>query len=228
MSSDPDASPVNPLPLGVVLLALPMVLVELAFLAGAEGFVGGPEAVGWRLAAIERFGFFVPLLEFMLETGRWEPNYALRLLTYPFVHWGFTHMLMVLVFLLALGKMVGEVMGSAAVLAVFFGASVTGALVLTVLTGTQQPLIGGYPGAYGLIGAYSFLLWTHARLTGGAVHQAFTLIAFLMGIQLLWALLFGTGPDWLADLAGFCGGFLLSFVVSPGGWARVMAKLRRR
>ncbi|MEM0949253.1 MAG: rhomboid family intramembrane serine protease [Pseudomonadota bacterium] len=228
MTSDPDAPPVNPLPVGVVILALPMVILELAFLAGSEGIVGGPEAVGWRLATIERYAFFVPLFQFAQETGQWVPEILVRLLTYPFMHWGFTHMLMALVFLLALGKMVGEVMGSRAVLLIFFGASILGALALTVLTNDQQPLIGGFPGAYGLIGAYSFLLWMHARLTGGPTHQAFTLIAFLMGIQLLWALLFGAGQDWIADLAGFAGGFLLSFVVSPGGWRRVLGLLRQR
>ena len=41
-------------------------------------------------------------------------------------------------------------------------------------------------------------------------------------------LLFGGGWDWVAEVAGFATGFLLSFVVSPGGWGHVMARLRRR
>jgi rhomboid protease GluP len=43
-------------------------------------------------------------------------------------------MLMVLVFLLALGKMVGEVFSGWAVLVVFFASAVAGALAFTVLT----------------------------------------------------------------------------------------------
>ncbi|MEY4697689.1 MAG: hypothetical protein RIT14_2117, partial [Pseudomonadota bacterium] len=39
---------------------------------------------------------------------------------------------------------------------------------------------------------------------------------------------FGGGYEWVADLAGFATGFALSFVVSPGGWRRVVAKLRQR
>ena len=49
-----------------------------------------------------------------------------------------------------------------------------------------------------------------------------------MGIQLLFGLLFGGGWDWVAELAGFFTGFFLSFVVSPGGWARVRQKIRQR
>lgn len=228
MSSDPDSAPINPLPAAVILLALPMVFVEIAFLAGQQGFVGGPAAVGWRLAAIERFGFFVPLLDYALESGRWDVAIVARLFTYPFVHWGFTHMLMVLVFLLALGKLVGDVFGSFAVLAIFFVSSILGALVFTVLTDAQQPLAGGYPGVYGLIGGYTFILWTHAKATGGPQHQAFALISVLLFIQLVFGVLFGGTLDWIAEIAGFCAGFLTSFVTSPGGWARVVARLRKR
>jgi hypothetical protein len=32
----------------------------------------------------------------------------------------------------------------------------------------------------------------------------------------------------VADIMGFVAGFALSFVVSPGGWARVRDKLRQR
>jgi membrane associated rhomboid family serine protease len=56
--------------------------------------------------------------------------------------------------------------------------------------------------------------------------RAFTLIAFLMGIQLVFGILFGGSPDWIADLAGFVFGFALSFAVSPGGFARLREKLR--
>jgi hypothetical protein len=33
---------------------------------------------------------------------------------------------------------------------------------------------------------------------------------------------------WVADLSGFGFGFLVSFLVSPGGFARVRTKLRQR
>ena len=228
MDSDPNAAPINPLPAGVIILALPIVLAELAFAAGANGYFGGPDAVGWRLAAIQKFAFFGPLFDEMIGTGRWPPEHLLRFLTYPFVHWGFTHMLMVLVFLLALGKMVGDVFGSLSLIAIFFGSAMLGALAFALITNDPNPLVGGYPAVYGLIGAYTFILWVRIGVMGGPQYQAFSLIAVLLAIQLVFGLLFGSGLDWIAEVAGFTAGFFLSFVVSPGGWSRVRARLRHR
>ena len=148
----------------------------------------------------------------------------MRLVTYPFVHVNFTHALFVVVILLAMGKMVGEVFRWWAVLVVFFAAAIVGALAYTRCPALQAPLIGGYPPVYGLIGAFTFLLWVNLAAVGANKYRAFTLIGFLLGIQLLFGLVFGGGWDWVADLAGFATGFLLSFVVSPGGWARVRAQ----
>ena len=61
----------------------------------------------------------------------------------------------------------------------------------------------------------------------GNQFRAFTLIGFLMGIQLIFALFFDVSKDWVADLAGFATGFMLSFLLVPGGWAKILAKLRQ-
>lgn len=228
MSSPYNESPFNALPPVVVALALPIVAIELWFGAGARGFVGGPEAVGWRLDAIRQYGFFGPVLEFMIDANRWPPSEIVRFITYPFIHGGFTHMLMVVVFLLALGKMVGEVFSPLAVLVVFFASAFVGALAFTFLTDDRTPLIGGYPAVYGLIGAFTFILWVRLGEQGAPQTRAFYLIGFLLFIQLVFGLLFGAGNDWIADIAGFVTGFALSFVVSPGGWSRAVARLRAR
>ncbi len=228
MSSDPDASPFNPLPPVVVALALLIFVIELAFAAGTRGYAGGPDAVGWRLEAIQNYGFFAPVLDAMIARGSWPIEHVIRFVTYPFVHWSFTHMIMVLVFLLALGNLVGRVFGAWALLAIFFGSAIIGAIVYTVIVGSNDPLIGGYPAVYGLIGAYTFVLWVRLGQQGANQSQAFTLIAVLLGIQLVFGLLFGSRQDWIADLGGFAAGFLMSFVVSPGGWARVRDRLRQR
>ena len=144
------------------------------------------------------------------------------------MHGNFTHAAYLLVFLLALGKMVGETFNAFAVLVVFFGASIAGALAYGLAWDTRIMLFGGYPAAFGLIGAYSYLLWTNLAGTGANRLQAFTLIAFLMFIRLVFGLFFGGSIDWVADLAGFAAGFGLSFLVSPGGWQHLLAGLRRR
>ena len=154
----------NALPPVVVALALAIFGVELLISAGARGYIGGPEAVGWRLEAIREFAFFSPVLEFVIERQAWMSPELRRFVTYPFIHLGFAHVIFVIVFLLALGKLVGEVFGNLAVLIVFFGSAIFGALIFAGLTGDSRPLVGGYPGVYGLIGAYTFLLWVEAAV----------------------------------------------------------------
>lgn len=228
MSSSHNESPINSIPPVVLVLAAVIFGIELLFQLGARGIIGGPEAVGWRLATWQSYAFSGDIFNWMLANNQWPADQVLRIVTYPFVHANFTHALFVLVFLVALGKMVGEIFSAWAVLAIFFGSAAVGALVYALVLETSQPLIGGFPAVYGLIGAFTFLLWVRLALTGGPQARAFTLIGFLMGIQLMFGLMFGGGKDWVADLAGFVAGFGLSFVVSPGGWARVVDRLRQR
>ena len=223
-----NESPVNPIPPVVLALAAVIFGVEVAFQLGARGLIGGQDAVGWRLAAVTRFAFVGDVFDQMIALGVWPLRHVMRIVTYPFVHLSFTHTLFVLVFLLALGKMVAEVFSPWAVLVVFFGSAVAGAVVYALVLDSPYPLVGGYPAVYGLIGAFTFLLWVKLAQTGGPQSRAFMLIGFLMGIQLVFGLLFGGGQDWVADLAGFGAGFGLSFLVSPGGWGRVVDRLRQR
>ena len=224
---DHDAPPFNPLPWPVTLLAVAVFGIELIFTAADAGVIGGPAATGWRLAALERYGFSVPVFQWMVDAHALRWDYAMRIVTYPFVHGTFTHALFVTVFALALGKLVGETLKGWSVLVVFFAASIVGALVYwAVWQDTPLVLFGGYPGAYGLVGAFTFVLW--AGLAGNATGlQAFSLIAFLAGIQILFALFFGGGLDWVADLAGFAAGFAVALIVSPGGWNAVRGRRHR-
>ncbi|SEG00212.1 rhomboid family intramembrane serine protease [Jhaorihella thermophila] len=225
-SHQPPHPPVNPLPPVVAALFLVILGIEVAFSLGARGIVGGPAAVGWRLGAIQDYAFSGEILDWMWENGRWPLRHVIRFVTYPFVHTSFTHALFVGVFLLAMGKMVGEVFGNVATLAVFVLSGIGGALAYGVLLDDPMPLIGGFPAVYGLIGAFTWLLQFSLARIGANQVRAFYLIAFLMGFQLLFGLLFGGSRDWVADLAGFATGYGLSFVVSPGGWARIRSRIR--
>ncbi len=232
MNPDYNAPPLNPLPPVVWLLALPIAAAEIVLSLGARGIVGGPEAMGWRLAALQDYAFLDPVFDWMLENGTYPPEYLLRFVSYPFVHGNFTHALIAIVFLLALGKFVGEVFRAWAFLAVFFGAAVAGALAYGIVLDTRVPLVGAFPAVYGLIGAFTFILWARLGAIQADRRRAFLLIGFLMLFQLVFGivnwLLFGSASfDWVADLAGFAAGFLLSFVVSPGGWAGLLARLRQ-
>jgi membrane associated rhomboid family serine protease len=225
---DPDASPLNPLPPPVAALALVIAGIELTLAAAARGVVGGPGGVGWRQGALERYAFFGDLLDWMAAQGVWPVGQLARFVTYPFVHFAFTQALFVIVFLLALGKLVAEAMGTAAFLAIFFGSAIIGALAYGVLLDDPRPLAGGFPAVYGLIGGYTWILWTSLGRVGAPQGRAFTLIGLLLGIQLVFGVLFGSTNEWVAEVAGFATGFLLCFVVGPGGWRRAIETLRRR
>jgi membrane associated rhomboid family serine protease len=225
---DHNASPLNPLPPVVWIVALPMIAAEAILGLAERGMIGGDAAIGWRLAALERFGFFPDLLRQMIATGRYPPEDLLRLASYPVVHLNLGHAVFVVVIFLALGKMVGQVFRWWAVVAVFFGSAIFAALFYTAIPVLDAPLIGGYPASYGMIGAFTFLLWVRLIAQGANQYRAFTMIGFLLFAQFLFGVAFGGGTEWVADIAGFAAGFFLSFVVSPGGWARVLARLRQR
>jgi membrane associated rhomboid family serine protease len=225
---DPDASPLNPLPPPVAALALIIAGIELTLAAAARGMIGGAEGVGWRQAALERYAFFGEIFDWMAENGAWPVEQVARFITYPFVNFAFTQTLFVVVFLLALGKMVAEAMGTAAFLVIFFGSAVVGALAYGVLLDDPRPLAGGFPAVYGLIGGYTWILWTSLGRVGAPQGRAFTLIGMLLGIQLVFGVIFGSSNEWVAEAVGFVTGFVLSSVMGPGGWRRALETFRRR
>ena len=222
----PVISPVNPLPPVVTALFVAIMGIEAVFSLGQAGLVGGPQAVGWRVSAIQDYGFSSDVFGWMLEQGRYPAEHVKRFLTYAFVHGSFTHALFVGVMLLAMGKFVAEVLAQWAVLAVFVLGTVGGALAHGLLVSAQPWLVGGFPGVYGLIGAFTYLLYVRLVSSGSNGARAFVLIGFLMGIKLVFGLLFGADATWLADLTGFFAGFAATIVLVPGGWARLRARLR--
>lgn len=229
MQHDDYAQPMfNRLPPAVVALALAIFSVEVLLTMGARGYIGGAGAIGWRLEAIQEFAFFPALIPWLVETGNWTDPEVKRFVTHPFVHLGFTHAAFVIVFLLALGKLVGEVFGNVAVLILFFSCGIFGAVVYSGLIGGSLPLVGGFPSVYGLIGAYTFLLWVRFGAMGKNQYQAFTLIGFLMGLQLFFGIFFEVGYDWVAEIAGFLFGFVLTPVLVPGAFRRFLDRMRQR
>lgn len=223
---DHNAPPLNPLPPVVWAIALPMIALEIVLQIGAAGIAGGPDAVGWRLEAITKVAFIPDLWREMWTLGQFPPEHMLRFVAYPFVHGNMTHAAFAVVILLALGKFTGEVLRFWAVLVVFFGAAIAGGLAYG-LVATRVPLIGAYPGDYGLVGAFTYLMWL--RLAGsGREYRAFSMIGLLLVAQLVFGVLFGGGLDWVADLAGFAAGFVLTILVVPGGIPRLMDRLRQR
>ena len=224
----PPTPAVNPVSPVVIVLFFAIIGVEAIFTLGAQGFVGGPNAIGWRLEAIQKYAFSAVIFDWMWTNGVWPVEHLIRLVTYPFVHGSFMHALFAGGMLLALGKFVGDVFSQLATLVVFVGSCVAGALAYGVFLDDQIQLLGAFPGVFGMIGAFTYLLWQRLGEEGAQQSRAFALIGVLMAIQLVFGLLIGGSNDWVADLAGFAAGFGLSFFLAPGGWARLRAKLRHR
>lgn len=228
-----DEAPLNPLPLAVWVLVMPIAAMEIVLQAGAAGFAGGGAGAGWRNEALQRLALSPEMLDRMVEAGRYPAEILMRFAAYPLVHGSFVHALFAVVFILALGKMVGEVFRLPAVLAVFLGSAVAAALAYSLVPGIRQALFGAYPPVYGLVGAFTYILW--ARL--GALHanraRAFTLIAMLLIVQTIFTALNQVmngvfDASIVADFTGFVAGFALSVLVAPGGPARLMERLRQR
>lgn len=213
-----DESPFNPLPPVLWLLAIALILPELAFLVGGNGAM-------MRTNAIQMTAW-VPEIILAGWPGAVHFDQLYRLLTYPFVSVSWMGTLFVLAFTLALGKAISAVFRPWAVLAIFFGASIGGALIHTALAALPgmpvMPVIGGYPAAYGLIGAFTWLLWMRLRASGDNPARAFLLIGALLVFQAAFALIYRQIPaDWIAEFAGFACGFFLCFLVAPGALARL-------
>jgi len=102
-------SPVNPLPPVVLALFLGILGFEAMFSLGAQGYLGGPAAVGWRNAAIQTYGFNSDIMGWMVENGLAPREHLIRFVSYAFIHGSFTHALFGGAMLLALGKFVGDV-----------------------------------------------------------------------------------------------------------------------
>lgn len=219
---------VNPIPPVVIVLCLIVVLVELVLSAAAAGMFVGTQGISWRLNAMQDYGFSPAVLDRVIAVDDYSFYVMKRFVTYSFVHASFTQALFAAALLLALGKFVGDVFSAGAVLLVVFGSMIFGAIMFGLIAEGNTPLLGIYPAIYGLIGAYTFLIWLHLGASGQSQFKAFQLIGILLGLQLLFGLLFGTSPVWVAELASFVFGFAVSTFVAPGGWAALVEKLRER
>lgn len=228
MQNNHNISPINPLPPVVWLMVAPVVLPEVAFLLGEQGLAGGDAALGWRTQALQAFALPPSLLGQMIATDIWAPALLRRFLTYAFVNASVVQTILVAVFMLALGKFVAEVFRPWAFVLIFVASAIVGGVVYSLVPGIQIALYGGFPPVYGLIGAFTFILWARLGALNANRYRAFTMIGTLLTVQLVFSLLFGGNPVWIAELAGFATGFLLSFVVAPGGVQSVLRMMRQR
>ncbi len=225
----PSSNPVfNSIPPAVLALAVVIGGLEIMFQLAVGGMLGGQGGVGWRVSAMQDFAVLNSVYEWMHATSTYPPEQLVRWITYPLLSGNWINAAFVVVFILALGKMVAEAFSQTAFLVIFWVSSVVAGLAFVIFLDSRIALIGGFPGAYGLIGAFTYIQWVGFQTFGGNQLQPFRLIAMLAGIQLFFSVINGDYGNLLADLTGFATGFLLSFVLRPGGWSALLNKLRQR
>jgi membrane associated rhomboid family serine protease len=217
---------IHPVPRVVIGLGAMIVLIEALFWLTSTGIIFPPEAAGWRIGAIQSFAVYDQLFDFAVERREASWDQIKRFVFYPFLHRSWIDAAFGAVIVLAIGNYVGRVLSPIATLVVFFGSSILGALTFCLIVNDPFPLFGAYPAGYGLIGAYTWVLWQRLGAMGDNQLNAFRLIGFLLGIQLVFGILFGTSMSWIAELAAFVVGFALTPMLVPGGWARMLSRLR--
>lgn len=228
-----NESPFNPLPAVVWILTLPIIASEAVFALGGLGLIGGAKGIGLRNTALQLTAYVPEMVQRMWAIMAIDLGQLYRIVTYPFIHYSLTQALFVLAFTLALGNMVARNFRPWALIALFLGSAIGGALVYTIavsfIPGRPAPLIGGYPAVYGLVGAFTFLLWVRLAAENANRLRAFTLIGMLLLFQLVFGIVFGgAGYGWIAEIAGFGVGFGLSFLLIEGGMKRALQLIRQR
>lgn len=218
----------NPVPPVILAVAGMMIAVEAGLAMAGAGMLGGGGGLGWRGLAVENYAFAPRALELLVEGRGWHLDVLKRFVTYAFVHQSTTQAVFAVVITLAMGKFSGEVLSGAALGVLCLACTVGAAVVFGVLVGQNTPLFGGYPLAYGLIGAYTAILFVSLGRQGQRQIAAFRLIGFLVILQLVFSVFFGPAPTWIAELAGFAIGFALTPLLAPGGWAALLARVRAR
>jgi len=227
-------SPINALPPMVIVLTLLILGIEAVLQLANYGYIGGPRGVGWRLAAIEGYGFSPAVLDRMLVAGDYSFDLLKRFFTYPFINVDLTQVAFCAALTLALGKFTGEYYGGTKVLFLYLLTGMFGALAYGLLVDGRYPLLGGFTPVYGLIGAYTYALWLRLGAAGKNQLMAFRLIGFLLLIQLIFGIVSGflyevpPPPTWISELTGFATGFALSVLFAPGGWSSFLDRMRNR
>ncbi len=221
----------NPISWVVIVLTAAIVGVEVVLQLGERGIIGGVQGATWRIYLLRNFAFHDAVFEHILLNRRVEFATLWPFLTYPFLHLSIGHVAVGATIFLAMGKTISEKFSNMAVVVLFVGCSVVGALVFGIFSNQSFPLVGAYPAVYGFISAYTWIEYTRLKALGKSTWPAFQLIVMLLVIRTIFAVFFGLRNSWTADFSGLVTGFLLSFVLAPDGRERVrgwIAAIRNR
>lgn len=199
------------MPPSIAGLAIIMVGLELIFTAGSSGLFDGSDTAEWRKTAILDYGFFGPILEYQIANGVLFARETMRLVTFPLIHLSFTHMLISVVLLLALGKLVGQFLSDVAIVGVFFLSAALGAAAFGTVLGSDVPLVGSLTGLFGLLGTLAAM--TVPRPKSTLFKVATVVPGALVFVAVVSNLVFGSLAAWPADVAAYLVGIALWYAL---------------
>lgn len=226
---DLNAAPFNRLPGAVWLLIVTVLGVEALLSAAGWGLVGGAQGVGWRIAAIQDYGYSSAIQQWMLDNRVFPLRHLLRYATFSFIHGNAMHALFGAVLLAALGKVLGERFGTLPFLILALAVPVPAAIAFGLAMGNEQLgwLFGAMPMAFALVGGFTWMKFHDAGTDRVLRRRAFSMIGLLLAARLAFGLMVESGPGWIAELTAFALGFALSaWVLGPGSWQRMRARIR--
>ena len=215
---DPKRIPLfNPIPEPIIFLVGFILGVELILLGGTYDLWGGPEAVGWRIALLEKYAFSDRLFESLFTIGFVSFDKIVRCVSYVFIS---EHSLLAIIgslFALGTGKYVADRTTIVTLIVLFVIPVSVGAVVFSLLANVEDFMSGPLVVAFGFFGFYAFRESVAASWRGASRLRPFTMPILILTIDITISLITGQPPFWIARAAAFVAGLVLSLFVSWQG-----------
>ncbi len=190
------------------LLVGAMAAVELVLSAADRGILPGD----LRWWALLHGAFWRQLLEGVPPV--YPGQGTVMFLSHAFLHGGFFHLVMNGVVLLALGKLVAQQAGSAAMLLLFAVSAIGGGIGFALLGQGEAPMVGASGAVFGFLALWQYWEAQARRARGLTLQPVFATVAALAAANVALAVLLEGALAWQAHLGGFVAGLVLGPVMT--------------
>lgn len=190
--------------------------IELLLTLGDIGVLG--RDLRWRM--YELFAFWDVYFDAAVSGQQVSAQLYWSFVTHAFFHGGLLHLAMNTAVFLALGSHLGRAVGEQAMLALFFGTAIGGALVFGIVADTGFrfiPMVGASGALFGFLGAIKRWEWRYISTHKLPKQRFWRTIGALLLVNVLLSVGLGGGPGvaWEAHLGGFLAGWALAGLMHP-------------
>ncbi|MGC9943155.1 MAG: rhomboid family intramembrane serine protease [Verrucomicrobiota bacterium] len=171
-------------------------------------------------------GLYIQNNYFALSLDGLRHGYIWQLVTYQFMHGGWTHIIFNSLAIFFFGRPVETAFGGSRFLGLYLVSGIVGGLVQMLFAlGIQAfatPVVGASAGAYGLIAAFAVINWTESFTLlfyfFPITMRGKTLLLASIGVAALSMLNFSSNVANAAHLGGILAGFVYARQILRGGW----------